>query len=121
MSATSAEPSVGSLYGTPVLFYPVPTPWPLSAGCEDYIHRQSNERLFLAWDPVYPEFGSGAETCYRPEQRGWWSQAAAQTPSVALGPTFVCPEAYSAVFSTVLESNSAAQTQFTYCCPPYVS
>jgi hypothetical protein len=36
---------------------------------------------------------------------------------MALGPTFVCPEAYTAVHSIVLDSNSAEQT---YCCPPSV-
>lgn len=49
MSVTNMELTVGSLYGTPVLFYPVPTPWPLAAGCDKYIHRQENENLILAW------------------------------------------------------------------------
>jgi len=122
MSVTATGPTLGTLSGTPVLFFPVPTPWPSSAGCDRYIYRQLGEGSILAWDPVYSRgIGTGAESCLLPQQASWWLQDGSANPSTALGPTFVCPMAYSAVHSTVLDSNSAAQTQYTYCCPPYVS
>ncbi len=124
MSATTAatDPTSGIVFGTPVVFFPVPTPWPSSAGCDKYVYRQGNEGLILAWDPIYPAYaGTEAQSCFPPQQSSWWFQSTKANPSTALGPTFVCPEAYSAVHSTILANNSAAQTQYTYCCPPYVS
>jgi hypothetical protein len=122
MSATATDPTLGSFSITSVLFFPVPTPWPASAGCDRYIYRQLDEGLILAWDPVYPSaIATAAKSCFLPQQSSWWFQSTDASPSTALGPTFVCPESYSAVHSTVLDSNSAAQTQYTYCCPPYVS
>jgi hypothetical protein len=120
MSVTATDLTVGTLAGTPVVFFPVPTPWPSSAGCDNYIYRQLNGGSIIAWDPVYPSLATGAESCYPPQQSSWWFQDASAKPSTALGPTFVCPEAYSAVHSTVLNSASSTQTQYTYCCPPYV-
>jgi hypothetical protein len=120
MADDDTAPTLGSLDGSPVLFHPMPTPWPAAEGCENYIYRQSRERWILAWDPAYTSFGgTGPASCIPPQQRQWWNQANDAAPSIALGPTFACPEAYSAVYST-LESDSATQTHFTYCCPPYV-
>lgn len=121
MSVTNTDPTLGSLSGTPVLFFPVPTPWPSAAVCDKYIYRQLGEGTILAWDPVYTSFGTGIESCLLPQQRSWWFQPATQSPSIALGPTFVCPKAYSAVHSTVLDNLSGTQTQYTYCCPPWVA
>ncbi|KAH6853844.1 hypothetical protein B0I37DRAFT_16860 [Chaetomium sp. MPI-CAGE-AT-0009] len=117
MTATATDLTVGDLSGSPVIFYPVPTPWPSSAGCENYIYRQANGGSILAWDPVYPDrFGvKEVKSCYVPQLSSWWWQTV--QPVTAFGPTFVCPEAYSAVHTSVLDSASAAQTQFTYCCP----
>ncbi|KAK4154600.1 hypothetical protein C8A00DRAFT_42670 [Chaetomidium leptoderma] len=120
MSVTNTDLTVGSLSGTPVLFWPVPTPWPSSSGCDEYLYRQWGDGTILAWDPVYTSFGTGSESCLSPQQRWWWLQGTTQDPSKALGPTFVCPEAYNAVRSTVLDRNTEAQTQFTYCCPPSI-
>ncbi|KAK4098498.1 hypothetical protein N658DRAFT_499350 [Parathielavia hyrcaniae] len=116
------DPTLGSLYGTPVLFFPVPTLWVSSTGCEKYIYRQVNGGTILAWDPVYPDLDStetgAAESCYPSQQSSWWFQSAGVSPSTALGPTFVCPEAYTHVHSTVLDRSPEAETQYTYCCPP---
>ncbi|KAK3298578.1 uncharacterized protein B0H64DRAFT_78368 [Chaetomium fimeti] len=114
------ETTSGTLFGTKVNFLPLPTPYPSLAGCgEGGIHRQVNAGTMLGWDPVYTRFDPGADSCFPPQQRPWWNQDQASNsgPSTALGPTFVCPEAYSGVHSTVLESNSASQAQYTYCCP----
>ncbi|KAH6854886.1 hypothetical protein B0I37DRAFT_363314 [Chaetomium sp. MPI-CAGE-AT-0009] len=114
---STIESTSGNLFGTPVDFLPVPTPWPSFAGCAEGIYRQVNEGTILAWDPVYTRWSPDADTCFPPQQRLWWDQSADANPSTALGPTFVCPEAYNAVHSTVLESNSASQAHYTYCCP----
>ncbi|KAK0744064.1 hypothetical protein B0T18DRAFT_490626 [Schizothecium vesticola] len=123
-TAAATDPTVGTIGATPVLFFPVPTPWPMSARCDKHIHRQVSKGSILAWDPVYPRILSGiagvegGESCYPTQQQSWHFQASTATPSTALGPTFVCPESYTAVFSTLIESNSASRTDYTYCCPP---
>jgi hypothetical protein len=111
------DSTTGTLFGTPVQFFPLETPYPSLAGCAEGIYRQVNSGTILAWDPVYTQFEPGSDSCFPPQQRSWWDQASDADPSSALGPTFVCPEAYSAVHSTVLESNSASQAHYTYCCP----
>ncbi len=105
--------------GTPVLFYPVPTPWPSVLGCDQFVWRDLNEGSMFGWDPNYWNLvGTGAEDCFQPQQSSWWFQSTSATPSTALGPTFVCPESFSAVHSIMLAGDAATQTQFTYCCPP---
>lgn len=125
-TARATDPTVGTIGATPVLFFPVPTPWPMSAGCDKQIHRQINKGSILAWDPIYPRIGGSAgvergESCYPTQHQSWFFQSSTATPSTALGPTFACPESYTAVFSTLIESNSASRTDYTYCCPPYVA
>lgn len=114
------DSTTGTLFGTPVEFFPLSTAYPSLAGCEAGIYRQVDDGTILAWDPVYTRFEPGADPCFPPQQRSWWDQASDADPSSALGPTFVCPQAYDAVHSTVLESNSASQAHYTYCCPKYV-
>lgn len=122
MSATATGPTLGTISDTAVLFFPVPTPWPSSTGCDRQVYRQLDGGSILAWDPVYPSLaGTAAASCYPPQLSYWWFQGASANPSTAMGPTFVCPEAYRAVHSTILDGDSATQTQFTYCCPPFVS
>lgn len=59
---------------------------------------------------------TSARSCLPPQVSSWWSQNAGANPYTALGPTFVCPEAYSAVQTVVV--NSALEEVF--CCPSYV-
>jgi hypothetical protein len=74
MSVTATNPTVGTIDGTPVVFYPVPTPWPLSAGCENYIYRQLAGTI-LAWDPVYPLiFETAAQSWYDNRYRVRWKK-----------------------------------------------
>ncbi|KAL2161906.1 hypothetical protein VTH06DRAFT_7691 [Thermothelomyces fergusii] len=121
MPAAATQPSVGSLSGTPVLWYPMPTPWPSAPGCEKYLYRALMEVTMVAYDPrgVAAAANQGISSCFAPQHSAWLDQNPNTTPSTALGPTFVCPEAWSLVHSTVLESNTAGETQFTYCCPPF--
>ncbi|KAE8443173.1 hypothetical protein EG329_002271 [Mollisiaceae sp. DMI_Dod_QoI] len=117
-SVASTTLTVG---GTPTVFLPLPTPWPSGLGCADniYVHTPiGNPTTFLAWDPL---FGASmmptARSCLPPQVTSWWSQGAAANPYTALGPTFVCPEAYSAV-QTVLVASSLQQI---FCCPSQYS
>lgn len=71
MSATTT-PSVtaGAISGTPVLFYPVPTPWPMAAGWDKNIYREHGDGLILAYDPIYPLIiNKLVLICWRPERR----------------------------------------------------
>lgn len=124
-NSPATDPTIRNIGTTPVLFFPVPTPWPMSTGCNKNIYRQNNRGSILAWDPIYPQIAASAlterrQSCFPTQQQSWHFQDLNATPSTALGPAFVCPESYSAVAATVLESNSASRTEFTYCCPPYV-
>lgn len=124
-NSPATDPTIKNIGTTPVLFFPVPTPWPMSTGCNKNIYRQNNGGSILAWDPIYPQIAASAlterrQSCFPTQQQSWHFQDLNATPSTALGPAFVCPESYSAVAATVLESNSASRTEFTYCCPPYV-
>lgn len=121
----ATDPTIRNIGTTPVLFFPVPTPWPMSTGCNKNIYRQNNQGSILAWDPIYPQIAASAlterrQSCFPTQQQSWHFQDLNATPSTALGPAFVCPESYSAVAATILEANSASRTEFTYCCPPYV-
>lgn len=122
MSATTTQtPAVtlGTILGTPVLFYPVLTPWPMSPGCDKYIYRQDSEAYIIAYDPIYPEIiGKEAQSCFHHEQAASWHQAETAQPSIALGPTFVCPESWNAAQTTKIDEDATALTLFTYCCPP---
>jgi len=117
-AAVTPGPTLATLSGTKVLMYPVPTAWPLSAGCDKYIYRQSNGGLILAYDVMYPLIVEAkAASCFHTENSLWWLQADGLSTSTALGPTFACPQSYSAVHS-IVESDAAAATHYTYCCPP---
>jgi hypothetical protein len=120
MAATNTGPTIMSLSGSPVLFHPVPTPWRYAPNCENYLYIDPDTGYMVGWHPDYTSYGTGAASCYLPQQAHWVSQGLTASPSVALGPTFVCPESYSAVHSTVVARDSATETQFTYCCPQYV-
>ncbi|KZL78625.1 hypothetical protein CT0861_08953 [Colletotrichum tofieldiae] len=54
-----------------------------------------------------------AAACFPPQMTSWWFQTEDQPTSVALGPTFACPELYTAA-QTLLE---AGGVQHVYCCP----
>jgi hypothetical protein len=114
-------PSIGTLGSMLVVFSPVPTPWSISAGCDGKIRRQPNNGVILAYDPVYASLMSEArrpgqelvESCYPAQNQSWWFQTATATPSTVLGPTFVCPESYMTVHSTVVGPDAIARTEYT--------
>lgn len=116
----STAPTTMTVGGTPTVFLPLPTPWPAGDGCTSnlYLHTPvSNPHTFLAWDPLYgASMIPSAQSCLPPQVSSWWSQPASESTYTALGPTFVCPQAYSAV-QTVLVATSVQQV---FCCPSYV-
>jgi hypothetical protein len=74
--------------------------------------------MFVVWDPFYGRgIVTDATTCHPPQVTTWWFQSSDALLYTALGPTFACPEAYSTVTTTVIESS----VQQVYCCPSYVS
>ncbi|KAH8649099.1 hypothetical protein BX600DRAFT_474541 [Xylariales sp. PMI_506] len=104
---------ITSFSGTAVALYPLATAWPYSSGCSSYIYKRVDS-TFLAWDPLYGQkFDTAAAECLAPAITSWWNPVDDSETSTALGPTFVCPEAYTAA-ETVVVSTS---TQKVYCCP----
>ncbi|KAH8769060.1 hypothetical protein F5883DRAFT_553407 [Diaporthe sp. PMI_573] len=111
-SVTSTILTVG---GTPTIFLPLPTPYPSEEGCGTNIYQwMSTPPMFVVWDPFYGRgIVTDATTCHPPQVTTWWFQSSDALLYTALGPTFACPEAYSTVTTTVIESS----VQQVYCCP----
>ncbi|KAF6822375.1 hypothetical protein CPLU01_12057 [Colletotrichum plurivorum] len=100
--------------GRPTVYYPLPTPWPLGPGCASRTYRQAELGKIPRVGPYYGmHLDSDAKTCYPPHVTSWWFQTEGQPTSIALRPTFACPEAYTAA-QTLLE---AGGVQHVYCCP----
>lgn len=113
MAATTPTALTVSGTPTPVSFIPLSTPYPSKDGCSGYIYEQVDGH-FIAWDPFYgASLDTKARSCFPSEVSSWWSQAAETSIFTALGPTFVCPGAYSAVQTVVI----ASDTQKVFCCP----
>lgn len=75
----------------------------------------------MGFDPRYADIASGlGQSCYPPQLSSWFYQQPYPFTSTALGPTFVCPESYASVHSTLVDSNTESLTQYTHCCPPWV-
>ncbi|KAB5522015.1 hypothetical protein GE09DRAFT_1293735 [Coniochaeta sp. 2T2.1] len=122
MSITTPTPTLGTLSGTPVMFYPVTTPWPSQPGCDQYIYRQASSGSFLAWDPVYAkDLVDKASSCFSPQMSSWWFQDHSAATLTSLGPTSVCPAAFSPVltvaWSTPIGTTAEETVQSIYCCP----
>jgi len=119
----SIASTVLTVGGTPTVFLPLPTPWPSGDSCTSniYLHTPvSNPNTFLAWDPLYgASMDTRAQSCLPPQVSSWWAfeRAASISQYTALGPTFVCPQAYSAVQTVIV----ASSLQQIFCCPSYVS
>ncbi len=113
---TSTSPTVLTIGGTPTIFLPLPTPYPYESGCSTNIYQLNTVPTFLAWDPAYGKSITAAASCFPPQVTSWWFQYSDALIYTAIGPTFVCPEAY----STVSTSLFASSVQEVYCCPSYV-
>ncbi|EPE26280.1 hypothetical protein GLAREA_02192 [Glarea lozoyensis ATCC 20868] len=102
--------SITTESGTITAWLPILTPYASIAACSSQIYRIASD--IIAYDPYFP-IGMGVTGLHcLPEELSlsWW-QRDTETTTV-LGPTFMCPEAYSAV-STVSFPSSIQ----TLCCP----
>ncbi|KAI0121278.1 hypothetical protein BJ170DRAFT_698428 [Xylariales sp. AK1849] len=109
----TATPTLFTVSGTPVDFFPLSTSWPSTESCSSYIYRQLDGH-FIAWDPFYgSNLDTNAASCQAPQVTSWWNQVTNAATSTALGPSFVCPEAYTAAQTLLV----ATSTQHIYCCP----
>lgn len=117
MAASATLTTAGVILGTPVVFFPVPTPWSM---CGEYVLRRGEKGQFVAFDPIYSSVtNERGQPCYSTQQSLWFYQENFASTSAALGPTFVCLESYTSTHSTLVDSNTASLTQYTYCCPTY--
>ncbi|KAH0439388.1 hypothetical protein CcaCcLH18_02865 [Colletotrichum camelliae] len=100
--------------GRPTVYSPLPTPWPMNSDCASRTYRQSDDGPIIAWDPYFGmNIDSKAATCFPAAVTSWWFQTVSQATSIALGPTFECPQLYTAA-QTLLE---AGGVQHVFCCP----
>jgi hypothetical protein len=96
--------------GTVTAWLPIPTPHPSIAACSSQVFRNSDG--IVAFDPYFPiAMGITGLKCLPEELSLSWWQRDTETTTI-LGPTFVCPEAYSIV-STIAFPSSIQ----TLCCP----
>jgi hypothetical protein len=99
---------------TPTAWLPLSTAFTSKPECSTQLFAQSNGQAVL-YDPYYglvvdPDSGE----CLPPDVTAWWNQDT--KTRVMLGPTFVCPSAYSAVQTVSMDS----VFRQTLCCPKLV-
>jgi hypothetical protein len=113
--ATFVGESLQVLAGNTTAWLPISTPWSSVAACSTRIYQQEGggSMSFIAFDPLFGSIiAPTAVPCLPAQVTASWFQSNPDTTTV-LGPTFVCPGAYSAVL-TLLQSTS---TQQILCCP----
>ncbi|KAI9640489.1 hypothetical protein NHQ30_011235 [Ciborinia camelliae] len=113
LTLTFTDAIIQTVSGTLTSWLPVTTPWTAFASCSTEVYAQLDHNAIL-FDPYYQTSvvpGANSAPCLPPEATAWWDQEIDNV--ILLGPTFVCPLAYSAVETLV--ANSA--TQQTLCCP----
>jgi hypothetical protein len=102
--------------GTVTAWLPLSTPWLSIQACSSqiYAQRAGLGANFIAFDPLYGlEISASAIPCLPSEVSAWYLQGQNSPTTTLLGPTFVCPGAYSAVETILVNS----QTQQILCCP----
>jgi hypothetical protein len=121
MASSTINPSYGPVTstGTVTSWLPLNTAWSAPAECSTLFLSDvlSPHQLYLN-DPKYPNVVVGAPSCLPPQISTWWYNTVSSiAPTVYSlgGYSFVCPSAYSTVFST---ANSLTTT--IGCCPSYV-
>ncbi|RDL34346.1 uncharacterized protein BP5553_07474 [Venustampulla echinocandica] len=115
MASSFPAESVQTLSGTITAWLPISTPWVSIAACSSqiYAQRAGLGGNLIAFDPLYGEsIVPTAIPCLPSEVTSSWYQSNTETTTV-LGPTFVCPAAYSAVQTILVNS----LTQQVLCCP----
>jgi hypothetical protein len=100
---------------TTTVWLPLSTAYPYVSGCSQDIYKPGGGSIF-AWDPLFGATIQPASTGCLPREvsSSYWQTSLSQTSiTTLLGPTFVCPAAYSAVLTLAINS----YTQQTLCCP----
>lgn len=115
-TTTFSAESLTVVSGATTAYLPVSTAWVSVEACSTQIY-QAQDAFFIAFDPYY---GQNIQTtlripCLPPEATSSWQQTNSATTTV-LGPTFVCPSAYTSVLNRVVNSF----TNQLLCCPSYV-
>ncbi len=101
---------------------PLSTPWPSIASCSAQIYAKNSGpgATLLAYDPLYGQsifpLASTQVPCLPPQVTSSWQQNSNPGITTLLGPMFVCPAAYSAVQTILINTT----TQHILCCPSYV-
>jgi hypothetical protein len=116
---TFSDESLITVSGVTTAWLPIPTPWLSIAACstEIYAQRAGLGGNLIAFDPLFGEsIIPSAIPCLPTEVTSSWFQSNTGITTV-LGPTFVCPGAYSPV-QTILVNPTMEQV---LCCPSYVS
>lgn len=108
---------IGNLQFPTTAWLPISTPWPSVAECSAQIYVQAAPNgdfgRLIAFDPLYgTEIVTTAIQCLPPQFTSFWFQSNPATTTL-LGPTFVCPGAYTAVETVQVN----AQTEQVLCCP----
>ncbi|KAH8696151.1 hypothetical protein BGW36DRAFT_428171 [Talaromyces proteolyticus] len=99
--------------GTVTSYLPLTSAWSAPAQCSS-LFLKAGDNLFLN-SPQYDQVVPGAPECNPPELSPWWYQSldtASPTATLLGGYEFVCPAAYTTVFSWV-----TAETTTIGCCP----
>lgn len=94
---------------------PIPTPWPTRSECSTQIYGFDNGSTLIGFDPVFASISpTTAIPCLPTEFTASWAQADTSLPSTTtlLGPTFVCPAAYTSAGELRVQS-----MQMLLCCP----
>lgn len=113
--ATFSDESLQIISGTTTAWLPISSPWLSIAACSSqiYAQRAGLGGNLIAFDPLFGEsIVPSAIPCLPTEVTSSWYQSNSATTTV-LGPTFVCPGAYSAVETILVNS----LTQQILCCP----
>ncbi|CZR67976.1 uncharacterized protein PAC_17875 [Phialocephala subalpina] len=103
--------------GTVTSYLPLTTAWSAPAQCSS-LFLDSGGNLYLN-APEYQNDMPRAPACMPPQISPWWYQSLnTASPTVTLlgGYDFLCPEAYTTVFSSVVDSTTTIG-----CCPSFYS
>ena len=108
--------------GVVTSYLPLTTAWPFSAGCStqilsDDVPGYSAPYYLYFNDPRYPSVVPQQPTCLPPQISSWWYQTTQDSITTLLGGyTFLCPSAYSTVYSSAGTTTGSVTTTIG-CCP----
>ncbi|KAK6615402.1 hypothetical protein H4I95_00554 [Botrytis cinerea] len=108
---TSRYPAAEGTAGVVTTWLPLTTVYPIVPSCKTELYSPNNLTQIYAYDPNQNAL-TFATKCWPSEARSWWNQDTSAAAVTSLGP-FLCPEAYTVVVTTVVNSGST----LSGCCP----